>query len=91
MKVRFTAIHLEGGTGHESIANLKATDPATNAPYQDTKANWVAFIERGNSGFVHDNYGHEVGVYVNTNGRTKWLQTYADGIWTDNLLALPRY
>ena len=91
MKVQFTAIHLEGGAGHESIANLKAKDPATNATYQDTKANWVTFIERGNIGFVHDNYGNTVSVLVRTNGVTKWLQTVADGKWTDNLLALPKY
>ncbi|CAB3769742.1 MULTISPECIES: DUF3892 domain-containing protein [Burkholderia] len=28
-------------------------------------------------------------VHVNNNGRTKYVQTVADGRWTDNLLALP--
>jgi len=91
MKVRFTAIHLVGGSQHQHIANLQAVDPATGQLYNDTRANWVAFIERGNTGFVHDMYGHEIGVYVNHNVYVKWLQTIADGIWTDNLLALPQY
>ncbi len=91
MRVRFTAVHLEGGTRHEHIASLQAVDPATGQPYDDSTAAWVAYIERGGTGFVHDRYGHEIGVYVNHNAYIKWVQTIADGIWTDNLLALPRY
>ena len=91
MRVRFTAVRLVGGNRHEHIASLQAVDTATGQLYNDTRAAWVAYLERGNSGFVHDRYGNEVGVYVNTNGYTKWVQTYADGIWSDNLLALPRY
>ncbi|HEX3458112.1 MAG TPA: DUF3892 domain-containing protein [Candidatus Baltobacteraceae bacterium] len=92
MRVRFTAIHLVGGIRHEHIANLKAVDATTGAPYQDTRANWVAWMEqKGNSSFVQDNYGNRAEVGVRSNGNTKWLQTYADKVWTDNLLALPRY
>jgi hypothetical protein len=90
MRVRFTAVHLVGGSHHEHIANLQAVD-ATGRRYDDSRAAWVAFIERGNSGYVHDRYGNEVGVSVRSNGRIKWVQTYSDGIWSDNLLALPRY
>jgi hypothetical protein len=89
MRVRFTAVHLVGGSRHEHIDSLKATSAGQN--YDDSRAAWVAYIERGNSGYVHDPYGNEVEVYVNSNGWTKWVQTYADGIWTDNLLALPKY
>jgi Protein of unknown function (DUF3892) len=31
----------------------------------------------------------DVGVVTPTHG-AKYLRTYADGVWTDNLLALPR-
>lgn len=91
MRVRFTAVHLVGGTRHEHIGSLKAVNPATGQQFDDTRANWVAYIERGNSGFVHDAFGNEVGVYVNHNQYTKWVQTISDGVWTDNLLALPKY
>jgi hypothetical protein len=47
--------------------------------------------QKGNSSFVQDNYGNRAEVGVRSNGNTKWLQTYADKVWTDNLLALPRY
>lgn len=91
MTVRFTEVHLVGGNRHEHIASLRAVDAVTGQRYQDTRAGWVAYIERGNSGFVHDRYGNQINVYVNHNAYAKWVQTYADGVWTDNLLALPKY
>ncbi len=89
MRVRFMAVHLTGGSRHDHIQSLKAT--ATGQNYDDSRAKWVEFIEAGNSGFVHDRLGNEVEVYVNGNQYVKWVQTYADGIWTDNLLQLPKY
>ena len=52
----------------------------------------VASIEnRTNTFFVRDAAGHRanVGVVDPGNGRQKYLQTYADGDWNNNLLALP--
>lgn len=91
MRVRFTAVHLVGGSQHQHIGSLKAVDAATSVPYDQSREKWVAFIEGGGSGFVHDRYGNEIGVYVNHNQYVKWVQTYADRVWTDNLLALPKY
>jgi hypothetical protein len=31
-----------------------------------------------------------IGVVRPRDGRSPWLQTYADGVWTDNLLSLPQ-
>ncbi len=90
MRVRFTAVHLVGGTQHQHIYSLKAVGPQ-GQQYDDTRANWVAFIEGGGSGYVHDRFGNEIGVYVNRNQYIKWVQTIADGIWSDNLLQLPKY
>jgi hypothetical protein len=91
MRVRFTQVHLVGGTRHEHIGSLKATDPKTGKNYDAVRAKWVTFIEEGGTGFVHDKFGNEVDVYVNHNQFVKWVQTRADGIWTDNLLQLPKY
>ena len=52
----------------------------------------VASIEAAtNTFFVMDAAGHRANVYVVDpgNGRRKYLQTYADGDWNNNLLALP--
>ena len=54
--------------------------------------NVVASIETGtNTFFVIDAAGHRsvVGVVDPGNGRPKYLRTYADGDWNNNLLALP--
>ena len=54
--------------------------------------NVVASIEAGtNTFFVIDAVGHRsnVGVVDPGNGRLKYLRTYADGDWNNNLLALP--
>lgn len=62
-------------------------------------ANWywtreevIASIDaRTNTFHVVDAQGHrsEVGVVDPGNGRARYVRTYADGIWNDNLLALP--
>ena len=52
----------------------------------------VARIENGtNTFFVIDAARHRsnVGVVDPGNGRRKYLRTYADGDWNNNLLALP--
>lgn len=47
--------------------------------------------ERTNTFYVLDAQGHrsEVGVVTPTDGRSRFLRTYADGDWNNNLLALP--
>jgi hypothetical protein len=40
---------------------------------------------------IDDGRGHVVGVRVVAPASgSKYVQTYADGIWTENLLSLPR-
>ena len=41
--------------------------------------------------YVQDEGGHRADVRVVDpgNGRTRYVRTYTDGVWTDNLLALP--
>lgn len=51
----------------------------------------VTFIDRGGEAYTKDNAGHRAEVLVRdpVNG-PKYLQTKADGVWTDNLLALAK-
>jgi hypothetical protein len=52
----------------------------------------VSWIENQNGeAYVEDSGGHRanVGVVAPSYG-ARYLRTYADGVWTDNLLALPR-
>ncbi|MDT5039636.1 MAG: hypothetical protein QOE51_621 [Actinoplanes sp.] len=92
MSRRITAIRLSDGTTHQHIVRLWWTDPATNAVGDNSRAEIVSWIESGNGkAYVEDTRGNRVDVrVVNPAYGAKYLRTYADGIWTDNLLALPR-
>jgi hypothetical protein len=92
MAIRFIAVRVSGGTGHEHIVRLWWTNPATAASGDHSRAELVDWIENeGGKAYVEDGAGHraDVGVVTPTYG-AKYLRTYADGKWTNNLLALPR-
>jgi hypothetical protein len=52
----------------------------------------VAFVEHGEVAYIRDAFGNVafLGVRVSASG-DKYVQTHADGVWTDRLLALPRF
>ncbi len=91
--VFFTEREMIGGRGHEHIARLWWEDdnPRANPDRGfmdiDTAVQWVDRPE--NHAYVH-NGASRVEVYVvRRPGMRPYLQTAADGILTDNLLALP--
>ena len=88
--VYVTEIHLEGGSGHEHISEVKWRDPADGSTGQSSKATMVDWIKnKGGDARVTDGT-NEVQVGV-VDAATPYIRTYADGTWTDNLLALPQY
>ncbi|TYB95598.1 DUF3892 domain-containing protein [Micromonospora sp. WP24] len=92
MSIKITAIRLSGGTTHEHIVRLWWTDPSTSEAGDSSRAEIVSWIESSNGkAYVEDGRGNraDVGVVKPIHGE-KYLRTYADGVWTDNLLALPR-
>lgn len=93
MSIRITAIRLSGGTNHEHIVSLRWTDPADGKTGDSSRATIVAWIEDKNGkAYTEDSTGHRADVAVVTPARgEKYLRTRADGVWTNNLLALPRY
>lgn len=89
--VYITAIHMTGGSGHEHIASVRWKDPADQATDHSTRSTMVDWIQnKGGDARVKDGSGHDVQVGV-VDGRPPYIRTYADKVWTDNLLALPRY
>jgi hypothetical protein len=90
--IRITDIRQEGGTGHEHISFLWWTNPSTGQDDRSTGASIVSWIEDKNGkAYVEDAHGNRADVLVVTPPYgEKYLRTYADGRWTDNLLALPR-
>lgn len=93
MSIKITAIRLSGGTAHEHIVRLAWTNPADGKTGDITRADLVAWIEDKNGkAYTEDASGHRADVAVVTPTRgEKYLRTRADGVWTNNLLALPRY
>ncbi|KIF67150.1 hypothetical protein HY68_36225 [Streptomyces sp. AcH 505] len=93
MTIKITAVHLVGGTDHEHIASLRWTNPADGNTGDSSRAALVTWIEDKNGkAYTEDSTGHRADVLVVTPARgAKYLRTHADGVWTNNLLALPRY
>lgn len=93
MAVRMTAIHVvHPGTSHEHIATLKGTDDASGRQFEDTRAGWHDWVKSGGVAYDRDARGNlaYVAARVSSAGN-KYVQTQRDGIYTDNLMALPRY
>lgn len=91
MTIRITDVRMSGGTRHEHVVRLWWTNPATAATGDNTRAQIVSWIENeGGKAYVEDGRGHRVDVGVVTpRYGSKYLRTRADGVPTDNLLALP--
>jgi hypothetical protein len=89
MTVYITARHMVGGSKHEHIASVKWENRATGETGESTRETMVEWIEGGGDARVA-NGGSYVPVKV-VDAKPKYIQTWADGIWTDNLLALPEY
>lgn len=88
--VYITAIHLEGGSRHEHIAEVKWQNPSDQSTGKNTRATMVDWIEnKGGVAKVTDGKNTVKVRVVQEN--PPYLRTYADGKWTDNLLALPKY
>ncbi|MFL6161796.1 MAG: DUF3892 domain-containing protein [Jatrophihabitantaceae bacterium] len=91
MSIRFTAIRLSGGTAHQHIVRLWWTNPSSSETGDNSRAQLVDWVEQGGKAYVEDRFGNRVDVGVVTpQVGEKYLRTYADSKWTDNLLALPR-
>ena len=77
-------------SSHEHITHVGGPKPDGAGRWKDPVANIIRFIENKEHRFYtkEGNASALVGVRVSAAGN-KFLQTYADGVWKDNLLALP--
>lgn len=93
MTIRITAISKpEGNPSHTAISQLKWVDVSNGKTGIVSREYSYSWIKIGGKAFVKDeaNDVAYVGTRENLNG-TKYVQTYADRTWKDNLLALPRF
>lgn len=92
MTIRIRRIHLSGGREHQHISSLEWTQENSTVAKVSSRGEIVSFIESKGAAYVLDQSGHRVavGVVVPSHG-DKYLRTHRDGVWTDNLLALPKF
>jgi len=88
--IYITQVHMSGGTEHEHIAKVKWRNPQNANTGENTRAEMVAWIrdKKGDARVSDGTTEVRVGVY---NASPPYIRTHADGKWTNNLLALPRY
>lgn len=88
--IYITHVRMGNGNQHEHITNVKWFDPATEKQDQSTRDSVVQWILNQNGDARVKSGNAEAQVHV-VNANPPYLRTKADGIWTDNLLALPRF
>jgi hypothetical protein len=86
-----TAVQMSGSTSHERISSVRWLNCSDGTSNVVPTAGMIEWLEKeGNSARVA---GEEkpvaVGVWVTASG--KYLRTFANEEWTDNLLSLPRF
>jgi len=88
--VNITARHMVHGQQHEHIARVRWTNPETNAIGENSRVEMVDWIDsKGGKAFVVAG-GKSVAVDV-VQATPSYIRTHADGVWTNNLLALPEF
>jgi hypothetical protein len=93
MAFRITGIRKSGGADnpHEAISHYRWIDDGKTEAKITDRLTVVGWVEGEKiPAYVKDNAGDKAYCKVNVSrAGTKFLQTNADGIWTDNLLSLP--
>ena len=94
MSVRIHCINKSGGhhqNPHEAIEYLGWIKEETNETARSTRLEVYKFVtEQNGVAFVRDSYGNVAYLRGNISAAgNPYVQTVADGKWTDNLLALP--
>lgn len=85
------AVRLAGGTGHQHIAEVRWRDADDGSTATVSRAEMVDFIaNKGGAVYACGGEGHIARVMV-VDAPAPYLRTHADGVWGDNLLALPRF
>ena len=94
MAIRITCINKSGGyhqDPHHAIERLGWTNEENGKTGKSTRLEIYDWIKlRSGTAYVKDSAGNKayVGTLEHANG-TKYVQTFADKVWTDNLLSLP--
>ncbi len=94
MSIRITCINKSGGyhqDRHHAISHLGWVEDGTGKTGKNTRVEIYNWLKSDNGiAYVQDQGGNKAYLYPRDNAQgTQFVQTYADNVWTDNLLALP--
>lgn len=94
MAIRITCINKEQGhhqDPHHAISKLGWIEDGTNKTGKSSRLEIYDWLKsQGGAAYVLDRSNNRAFVYPKENAYgTKYIQTYADHVWTDNLLSLP--
>jgi hypothetical protein len=94
MAIRITCINKSHGyhqDPHHAIENLGWINEANDKTGKSTRLEIYEWLQKeGSQAYVTDRYENRAYVYTRESSiGTKFVQTYADNVWTDNLLSLP--
>jgi Protein of unknown function (DUF3892) len=89
--IEITAVRLEGGSAHEHIAEVlwEGASSSGRASIQ-ALVDWLRAGTENQAGVVNETGRAPVRVVTAINAPA-YVRTHADGTWTDDLLALPRF
>ncbi len=96
MSVKITCINKSGGhheDPHHAISHLAWIEDGTGKTGKSTRLEVYDWLKNHQGkAYVEDRRGNKAYLYPRETTRgTQFVQTYADKIWTDNLLALPEW
>jgi hypothetical protein len=82
---------MEGGDDHKNIASVRWVNPDTHKIGESTLKTMIEWLNQSDSSRAAVWDGSRW-IYVGVvKGPPPYIRTYADGLWTDHLLDLPRY
>jgi hypothetical protein len=90
--VEITSIHQVGGVQHHHIASVRWRNPQNGDTGENSRQEMVTWLNASpqNQAYV-TNGATPAYIRVRNDVNPPYIQTWADGIWQNNLLALPRY
>lgn len=93
MAIQITHVRLSGLTPtHQHITDYKWRSDDTGEVNSSSKRSLVEWLDKpGTSAYVSSGTARAAVAVIRPGGQEPYLRTYADGVWSDNLLSLPRF
>ena len=92
MAIEITHVRFSGAQKtHEGITNYKWRNPEDATTGSSDKPTLVAWVDDNGTAYVGSGSQRVRVGTIHPDGAAAYLRTYADGTWSNNLLALPTF